>query len=235
MNNSLSLTNAKHDPKGLKNPKVTTQGQQLPTKSKLYSSNGTKNYSTSTDAQQPLLQLGFRINEKLIGTGSYAKVKRCIREIDNKEFAVKIIDRDKAPSDFVTKFLPRELDIIRILDHPNIIKVQHILETKSLTLIVMEYASNGDLLDYINKTTRLQESVARRMFRELCDAIYYIHFRNICHRDLKCENLLLDNHLRIIDPPPSDNKKNMIEKKILSRTFCGSAAYAAPEILRGQE
>ncbi|CAF0971027.1 unnamed protein product [Rotaria sordida] len=246
MNNSLSLTNAKHDPKGLKNPKLTNQGQQLPTKSKLYSSNGAKNYSINIDAQQPLLQLGFRINEKLIGTGSYAKVKRCIREIDNKEFAVKIIDRDKAPADFVSKFLPRELDIIRTLDHPNIIKVQHILETKSLTLIIMEYASNGDLLDYINKTTRLQESVARRMFRELCDAIYYIHFRNICHRDLKCENLLLDNHLRIkladfgfsrycVDPSPTDNKKNIFEKKILSRTFCGSAAYAAPEILRGQE
>ncbi|CAF3334916.1 unnamed protein product [Rotaria socialis] len=212
MNNSLSFTNGKHDPKGLKNPKFTTQGQQFPARSKLYSSTGTKNYSTSTDAQQPLLQLGFRINEKLIGTGSYAKVKRCIREIDNKEFAVKIIDRDKAPSDFVSKFLPRELDIIRTLDHPNIIKVQQILETKSLTLIVMEYASNGDLLDYINKTTRLQESVARRMFRELCDAIYYI-----------------------LDPPRTENKKNVIEKKILSRTFCGSAAYAAPEILRGQE
>ncbi|CAF1540663.1 unnamed protein product [Rotaria magnacalcarata] len=246
MNNSLSFTNGKHDPKGLKNPKFTTQGQQFQARSKLYSSTGTKNYSTSTDAQQPLLQLGFRINEKLIGTGSYAKVKRCIREIDNKEFAVKIIDRDKAPSDFVSKFLPRELDIIRTLDHPNIIKVQQILETKSLTLIIMEYASNGDLLDYINKTTRLQESVARRMFRELSDAIYYIHLRNICHRDLKCENLLLDNHLRIkladfgfsrycVDPPRTENKKNVIEKKILSRTFCGSAAYAAPEILRGQE
>lgn len=76
MNNSLSLTNAKHDPKVLKNPRLTTQGQQqLPTKSKLYSSNGTKYYPTSNDAQQPLLQLGFRVNDKLIGTGSYAKVK----------------------------------------------------------------------------------------------------------------------------------------------------------------
>jgi hypothetical protein len=73
MSNSLSLVNAKHDPKGLKHPKLTTQGQQ--TKSKLYSSNGTKNYSTSNDVQQPLLQLGFRVNDKLIGTGSYAKVK----------------------------------------------------------------------------------------------------------------------------------------------------------------
>jgi hypothetical protein len=74
MNNSLSLTNAKHDPKGLKNPKLNIQGQQQ-LKSKLYSSNGTKSYPTSTDAQQALLQLGFRVNDKLIGTGSYAKVK----------------------------------------------------------------------------------------------------------------------------------------------------------------
>ena len=75
MNNSLSLINAKHDQKGLKNPKLTIQGQQLQTKSKFYSLNGTKHYSINNDAQQPLLQLGFRINEKLIGTGSYAKVK----------------------------------------------------------------------------------------------------------------------------------------------------------------
>jgi hypothetical protein len=80
MNNSLSFTNAKHDPKVLKNPKPTTQGQQQQqqqqqAKSKLYSSNGTKTYSTNNDAQQPLLQLGFRVNDKLIGTGSYAKVK----------------------------------------------------------------------------------------------------------------------------------------------------------------
>ncbi|CAF1518363.1 unnamed protein product [Adineta ricciae] len=257
MSNSLVLVNTKQDPKGLKNVKLTTQ-----TKSKLSTSNGTKNYPLTSDAQQSLLQLGFRISEKLIGTGSYAKVKRCTRETDNKEFAVKIIDRDKAPSDFVSKFLPRELDIIRTLDHPNIVKVAHILQTKSLTLIVMEYAPSGDLLDYINKNTRLQETMAKRMFRELCDAIYYIRkktfwnskekrfdldFRNICHRDLKCENLLLDQHLRIkladfgfsrycVEPAPSENnRKSVIEKKILSRTFCGSAAYAAPEILRGQE
>lgn len=76
MNNSLSLTNTKNDPKVLKNLKFTTQGQQQQqTKSKLYSSNNTKNHSTNNDVQQSLLQLGFRVNDKLIGTGSYAKVK----------------------------------------------------------------------------------------------------------------------------------------------------------------
>jgi serine kinase len=54
----------------------------------------------------------------------FIEYRRCIRETDNKEFAVKIIDRDKAPSDFVSKFLPRELDIIRTLDHPSIVKVR---------------------------------------------------------------------------------------------------------------
>ena len=75
MNNSLSLNNLKQDPRGLRTPKLTAQGQQQPMKSKLYSSNGAKNYPTSTDAQQPLLQIGFRVNDRLIGTGSYAKVK----------------------------------------------------------------------------------------------------------------------------------------------------------------
>jgi hypothetical protein len=75
MNESHSLINGKIDPKGFKQSRMTGQGQQQSTKGKLYSSNIGKNYSASHDAQQPLLQLGFRVNDKLIGTGSYAKVK----------------------------------------------------------------------------------------------------------------------------------------------------------------
>lgn len=144
MNKSLSFTNIRQDQKVLRNGKTNTQSQQQG-KSKFNSTNSGKSNGTSLDVQQPLIQIGFRINEKILGTGSYAKVKsdcstmnrgtrkyfiyvsrlrKCIRENDNKEFAVKIIDRDRAPSDFVLKFLPRELDIIRGLDHPNIIKVE---------------------------------------------------------------------------------------------------------------
>jgi hypothetical protein len=76
MSNSLVLVNAKQDLKGVKNFRPTNQPQQQEAvKSKLYSSNGARNYPTSADAQQSLLQLGFRVNDKLIGTGSYAKVK----------------------------------------------------------------------------------------------------------------------------------------------------------------
>ena len=75
MNNSLSQTNAKQDQKGLKNLKLVAPGTQQQMKSKLYSSSGGKNFTTNNDIQQPLLQLGFRVNEKLLGTGSYAKVK----------------------------------------------------------------------------------------------------------------------------------------------------------------
>lgn len=69
----------------------------------------------------------------------YFNFRKCIREIDNKEFAVKIIDRDKAPSDFVSKFLPRELDIIRILDHPNIIKVNIKTNSSFIILSIKRY------------------------------------------------------------------------------------------------
>ncbi|CAF1134929.1 unnamed protein product [Didymodactylos carnosus] len=199
-------------------------------------SSGTKYYSNDP---QPLLTLGYQIDNigDPLGTGSYARVKKCIRTSDDMIFAVKIIDRKAAVADFVQKFLPRELDIIRTLDHPNIVKTHDIYESSNLTYIVMEYAQGGDLLDYINKMGRLKEHVAKRMFGELCEAIQYIHSRDICHRDLKCENLLLDKYERIklADFGFSRFCYDKYHKKTLSRTFCGSAAYAAPEILRGQE
>lgn len=183
---------------------------------------------------------GYQLSET-IGTGSYAKVKAATFQTKNslvpRKMACKIIDKRKAPKDFLTKFLPRELEIYVHLDHPNIIKCHETIELINRTYIFMELAEGGDLLDYIKKRGALANNIARRMFNELAQAIKYCHAMQIAHRDLKCENILLDKNYHVkladfgfgrscVDPET--------KRRILSHTYCGSAAYAAPEILQGQ-
>ena len=103
--------------------------------------------------------------------------------------------------------------------------------------IIMDHASKGDLLRYIQKHSALSEEPAKKMFGELSSAVAYCHDHGFCHRDLKCENILLaqDLSIRLTDfgfarPIEYDNNGDVI----LSNTFCGSAAYAAPEIIQGK-
>ncbi|XP_064632541.1 testis-specific serine/threonine-protein kinase 1-like [Lineus longissimus] len=178
---------------------------------------------------------GYKLG-RTVGEGSYAKVKVAeVMAADGGHVAVKIINRRKAPKDFIQKFLPRELYVVNLLHHPNIVQVFNILDHSDIVFIVMEYAHSGDLLDYIKSHGALPESQARRMFLELCSAIRYCHQLNIVHRDLKCENLLLDKtlHIKVSDFGFSRQCVDATGKRILSKTFCGSAAYAAPEVLQG--
>ncbi|XP_042297887.1 testis-specific serine/threonine-protein kinase 2 [Sceloporus undulatus] len=172
-----------------------------------------------------------------LGEGSYAKVKSAFSERLKFDVAVKIIDRKKAPSDFLERFLPREIDILAKVNHRSIIKTYEIFETSDgKVYIVMELGVQGDLLEFIKTKGALPEDIARKMFRQLCAAIKYCHDADIVHRDLKCENLLLDReyHIKLSDFGFSKRLTRDEEGKVIhSKTFCGSAAYAAPEVLQG--
>uniref|UniRef100_A0A6J0VD57 non-specific serine/threonine protein kinase n=1 Tax=Pogona vitticeps TaxID=103695 RepID=A0A6J0VD57_9SAUR len=172
-----------------------------------------------------------------LGEGSYAKVKSAFSERLKFDVAVKIIDRKKAPADFLERFLPREIDILAKVNHRSIIKTYEIFETSDgKVYIVMELGVQGDLLEFIKTKGALPEEIGRKMFRQLCCAIKYCHDADIVHRDLKCENLLLDKdyHIKLSDFGFSKRLTRDDEGKIIySKTFCGSAAYAAPEVLQG--
>ncbi|XP_021041237.1 testis-specific serine/threonine-protein kinase 1 [Mus caroli] len=128
-----------------------------------------------------------------LGEGSYAKVKSAYSERLKFNVAVKIIDRKKAPSDFLEKFLPREIEILAMLNHRSIVKTYEIFETSDgKVYIVMELGVQGDLLEFIKTRGALQEDDARKKFHQLSSAIKYCHDLDVVHRDLKCENLLLD-------------------------------------------
>ncbi|XP_014669643.1 PREDICTED: testis-specific serine/threonine-protein kinase 1-like [Priapulus caudatus] len=177
-----------------------------------------------------LRKRGYALCSEL-GSGSYAKVKSAFSEKLTKKVALKIIDRKKAPRDFQQKFLPRELEVMKQMAHRNVVELYEIMASAEKVYIVMELAAHGDLLEYIKLRGALPEKDCRYFFRQLVDGIEYLHSLNIAHRDLKCENVLLDvnNTLKISD----FGFAKVCAAKDLSDTFCGSAAYAAPEVLRG--
>ncbi|NXX87481.1 TSSK1 kinase, partial [Urocolius indicus] len=144
-----------------------------------------------------LAKKGYSLG-KTLGEGSFGKVK-CAYSVQLKHnVAIKIINKTKAAQDFLEKFLPREIQALTRLQHPSIIKTFEIFETSAGKLyIVMELAEKGDLVDYIMSTGAMSEDSARSKFQQLASAIKYCHDMDLAHRDLKCENILLDAHLNV--------------------------------------
>ena len=210
----------------------------MPIVGKLASSRGPSGsqHPTGRDHASPspalsLAQHGY-VLEKTLGNGAYAKVKQAHAIKINKKVAIKIVDRKKAPKDVLNKFMPRELTALRQLSgHDNIVQLHDIIMTDDKIYIVMELAENGDLLDYINAKKRLSERTARSFYRDLISGITVCHKKDIVHRDLKCENLLLDGNYRL---KLSDFGFARSYTGQPLETYCGSCAYAAPEVILGQ-
>ncbi|NWR80050.1 TSSK1 kinase, partial [Centropus unirufus] len=183
-----------------------------------------------------LAKKGYSLKNTL-GKGSYGKVKSAYSSRLKHLVAIKIIDKTRAPQDFLKKFLPRELEALSCLHHPSIIKIYEIFETTAgKVYIVMELGGKGDLLDYIKATGAMEEDVARSKFQQLATAIKHCHDLDFAHRDLKCENIILDEDLNMKLSDFGFSKRLSRDehgRTILSNTFCGSAAYAAPEVLQG--
>lgn len=168
---------------------------------------------------------------KTLGTGTYGKVKFAHSLRLKQPVAIKIVSR-KVAKDVHLKFLPRELEALRTLKHKNIIGLIEVVETQDHIYIVMELAEGGDLLDYINKRKHLSEEDARSLFHDLVDGLSECHRMNFVHRDLKCENMLLDRNLQLKMSDFGFARRFAPSQKL--ETYCGSYAYAAPEIIIGE-
>ncbi|XP_010207284.2 testis-specific serine/threonine-protein kinase 2-like [Colius striatus] len=192
--------------------------------------------SASRDDAAVLAKKGYRL-KKTLGEGSYGKVKSAYSERLKRDVAVKIIDKKKLTQDNLERFLPREVEALKCLHHPSIIEVFDIFETSGgKVYIVMELGEKGDLLDYIQTTGAMEEDTACSKFQQLASAIKYCHDLDLAHRDLKCENILLDAGFNIKLSDFGYSKflsRDANRRIILSKTFCGSSAYAAPEVLEG--
>lgn len=179
-----------------------------------------------------LLARGYIVRHSL-GHGSYSKVKLGISQKEvNARYAIKIIDRRRAPQDYQRNFLPRELAIVRTLRHPHIIETYDVFEQNNKIYMILQYAQEGDVLEYVRFRSQgsVGEPMAKRWIMQTCHALMYMHARGIVHRDVKCENLLLSvgRNIKLSD----FGFVREFHGHDLSRTFCGSAAYAAPEIIR---
>ncbi|NXE04399.1 TSSK3 kinase, partial [Lophotis ruficrista] len=184
------------------------------------------------DMEGFLLANGYRLG-RTIGEGTYSKVKEAFSQKHQQKVAIKIIDKKEGPEEFIQGFLPRELQIATRLDHKNIIHVHEMLESaEGKVCLVMELAEDGDIFDYVLREGPLPEPRAKALFHQLVQAVQYCHGCGVAHRDLKCENALLQGStLKLTDFGFA--KRLPRDHGDLSWTFCGSTAYAAPEVLQG--
>uniref|UniRef100_A0A915AGQ6 MAP/microtubule affinity-regulating kinase 3 n=1 Tax=Parascaris univalens TaxID=6257 RepID=A0A915AGQ6_PARUN len=169
---------------------------------------------------------------KTIGKGNFAKVKLAKHIPTGIEVAIKIIDKTALNPSSLHKLF-REVKIMKQLDHPNIVKLYQVMETDQTLYLVMEYASGGEVFDYLVAHGRMKEKEARAKFRQIVSAVQYLHQKNIIHRDLKAENLLLDSDMNIKIADFGFSNQFVVGNKL--DTFCGSPPYAAPELFQGKK
>uniref|UniRef100_A0A673HYZ0 non-specific serine/threonine protein kinase n=1 Tax=Sinocyclocheilus rhinocerous TaxID=307959 RepID=A0A673HYZ0_9TELE len=148
------------------------------------------------------------------------------------QVAIKSIRKEKIRDEQDLMHIRREIEIMSSLAHPHIISIDEVFENKEKIVIVMEYASKGDLYDYICDKPHISESQARHFFRQIVSAVHYCHRNGIVHRDLKLENILLDDNcnIKIADFGLS----NLYQGDKFLQTYCGSPLYASPEIVNGR-
>uniref|UniRef100_A0A3Q3WTX2 non-specific serine/threonine protein kinase n=1 Tax=Mola mola TaxID=94237 RepID=A0A3Q3WTX2_MOLML len=174
--------------------------------------------ATTTPDDQP--HIGNYRLLKTIGKGNFAKVKLARHVLTGKEVAVKIIDKTQLNSSSLQKV---GLNI----------KLFEVIETEKTLYLVMEYASGGEVFDYLVAHGRMKEKEARAKFRQIVSAVQYCHQKCIVHRDLKAENLLLDADMNIKIADFGFSNEFTLGNKL--DTFCGSPPYAAPELFQGKK
>ncbi|OMJ96206.1 hypothetical protein SteCoe_164 [Stentor coeruleus] len=169
---------------------------------------------------------------KTIGKGTFGKVKLGVHIKTQEKVAIKVLEKERICDVSDVERVSREIHILKLIRHPNIIQLYEIIETPKKLYLIMEYASGGELFDYIVKHNKLSEHESCIFFQQIISGIEYIHKLLIVHRDLKPENLLLDekNNIKIVDFGLSNTYK--LDETL--KTACGSPCYAAPEMISGK-
>ena len=172
--------------------------------------------------------------KETIGIGSTSTCYRCVAHKTRGEFGVKIVDKRKIESEYrgLMQQFYNEVNILKTLRHPNIIRLEEVIESETKIYIVMELMRGGELFDYIVARGKLREDEAQRIARKIISAVAYMHSQDIIHRDLKPENLLLTTQgpnyeVKLIDFGLS---KCMHGREASS--FLGTKGYLAPEMLQ---
>ncbi|KAK3848633.1 MAG: kinase-like domain-containing protein [Linnemannia gamsii] len=171
---------------------------------------------------------------KTLGKGSSGCVKLARHRRTNEQVAIKIISKASlANRAAVNRGIEREIAIMKLINHPHVIRLYDVYETDKELFLIMEYVSGGELFEYLVNKGRLEEPEALRFFQQIIVGLAFCHKRKICHRDLKPENLLLDHcrNVKIADFGMASLQKS----GRLLETSCGSPHYASPEVVTGMK
>ena len=141
------------------------------------------------------VSVGPYIVSRVLGEGTTGKVKLGFHKDTNQQVALKIIPKSSFEQNKNLQMkIQREIALMRIVKHPNILKLIDVLESQRHLYIILEYAENGELFDFLVAKQYLSDDMAIEFFRQMVFAIEYLHEHGICHRDLKPENILLDSN-----------------------------------------
>ncbi|XP_056453576.1 PAS domain-containing serine/threonine-protein kinase [Gadus chalcogrammus] len=174
---------------------------------------------------------------KAVGKGAFGFVWKALRCCDGQEVVVKFIKKARVVSecwveDPMLGRVSQEIAILTRMQHHNIVKVLEVFENSSYFQLVMEKHGEGlDLFEFIDKQPRLDEALASYIFRQLVAAVFYLRSKNVLHRDIKDENIIIDTcfHIRLID----FGSAAVLAPGKLFYTFCGTLEYCSPEVLQG--
>lgn len=164
---------------------------------------------------------------KVLGRGSFGSVSQATHRLTGLPVAIKPLEEQKY-AELKMSFPPREIELMWRLKHPHIVHLYDILYAKDAVYLIMEIVGGGELFDFVLQKERLSEHEARKLFREIVSAVDYMHRSGVVHRDIKLENILLDNTgcTKLIDL----GLGNFFGHGNTLSTFCGSPDYCAPEL-----
>ncbi|XP_056296615.1 serine/threonine-protein kinase SIK3 homolog isoform X2 [Pseudoliparis swirei] len=212
---------------------MATQNRAQPSSTGTGAATGCVTSPGHTSATRPPpARVGHYEIERTIGKGNFAVVKLATHIITKAKVAIKIVDKTQLDDENLKKIF-REVQIMKLLKHPHIIRLYQVMETERMIYLVTEYASGGEIFDHLVAHGRMAEKDARKKFKQIVAAVHFCHCRNIVHRDLKAENLLLDHNLNI--KIADFGFSNLFSRGQLLKTWCGSPPYAAPELFEGKE
>ncbi|CAN6467022.1 unnamed protein product [Victoria cruziana] len=178
------------------------------------------------------MRLGKYEIGRTLGEGNFGKVKYATNVESGKGFAVKILEREKILQLKITEQIKREIRTLKLLNHPNVVRLYEVLASKTKIYMVLEYVTGGELFDKIALNGRLKEREGLKLFQQLVDGVSYCHDKGVFHRDLKPENVLVDarGNIKISDFGLSALPQHFRDDGLL-HTTCGSPNYVAPEVL----
>jgi len=166
-----------------------------------------------------------------LGRGAFSIVYVAAQRSTGHQYAVKVINKKDLGKDY-EKNLKMEVDILKKVNHPNIIALKELFDTPDKLYLIMELVTGGELFDKIVEKGSYTESEASQLVRKIVSAVDYLHNLGIVHRDLKPENLLLkraDNDLEIAIADFGLSK--IVGQQMMMQTACGTPSYVAPEVL----